>query len=41
MPIIRGGSNDRGNIELLCPKCNQAKAAKLPHEFAQENGRLI
>lgn len=40
-PVVLGGTNDPGNIELLCPKCNMAKSAKLPHVFAQENGRLI
>jgi 5-methylcytosine-specific restriction endonuclease McrA len=41
VPISKGGDNGAGNIELLCPKCNYAKGAKLPHVFAQENGRLI
>lgn len=41
MPLSRGGSNDRSNIDLLCPKCNLAKSSKLPHVFAQENGRLL
>lgn len=41
IPVAKGGTNDRGNIDLLCPKCNLAKSAKLPHVFAQENGRLL
>lgn len=41
VPVVLGGTNDPGNIELLCPKCNLAKSAKLPHVFAQENGRLL
>ena len=41
VPIAKGGDNGPGNIELLCPSCNYAKGAKLPHVFAQENGRLI
>ena len=41
IPVAKGGDNSPGNIELLCKKCNLKKAAKLPHEFAQENGRLI
>lgn len=41
VPLSRGGSNDRLNLELLCPACNESKGAKLPHVFAQENGRLI
>lgn len=41
IPVSKGGDNGPGNIELLCPECNIAKSAKLPHEFAQEQGRLI
>ena len=41
VPISKGGSNGPENIELLCPPCNYAKGAKLPHIFAQENGRLL
>lgn len=41
VPISRGGRNDRNNLELLCPTCNVKKSAKLPHVFAQENGRLL
>lgn len=41
IPIAKGGDGTVGNIELLCPPCNMRKGAKLPHVFAQENGRLI
>lgn len=41
IPVAKGGTNDPRNIELLCPSCNLRKSAKLPHEFAQENGRLL
>jgi 5-methylcytosine-specific restriction endonuclease McrA len=41
VPVAKGGDNSKHNIELLCPSCNMRKAAKLPHEFAQENGRLL
>lgn len=38
IPLSRGGSNGADNIVLSCPKCNLAKSAKNPQEFA---GRLI
>lgn len=41
VPVAKGGDNSPGNIELLCPKCNYAKGAKMPHDFAKENGRLL
>lgn len=41
MPIARGGSNDRRNLQLLCPSCNCKKGAKDPIEWAQQNGRLL
>lgn len=41
IPVAKGGDNGRHNIELLCPACNLKKSAKLPHEFAHENGRLL
>jgi len=27
-PISRGGTDDRRNLQYLCPKCNQSKANK-------------
>jgi len=36
MPLALGGSNDRGNIQMLCPTCNLRKAAKHPDVYAKE-----
>lgn len=42
MPIKLGGSNDRKNLQLTCgPRCNSAKGAKDPIDFARELGRLL
>jgi 5-methylcytosine-specific restriction endonuclease McrA len=40
-PLSRGGSNDRGNLQLLCPTCNLKKKAKDPIKWAQQNGMLL
>lgn len=41
MPLARGGSNDKTNLQLLCKTCNLRKSAKHPVDFMRENGRLI
>lgn len=41
LPVSLGGSNDRTNIQLLCPSCNLKKRAKHPEEFAREIGLLV
>lgn len=41
LPVAKGGSSYRHNIQLLCPPCNQRKSAKDPIRWAQENGRLL
>lgn len=41
VPISKGGANDRSNLQIVCKKCNRAKSAKGPIEFAQELGRLL
>lgn len=40
-PLARGGDNDRKNLQLLCPPCNQSKNAKDPIAWAQQNGLLL
>lgn len=41
IPLSRGGSNDRRNIQLLCKPCNQEKHDKHPIDYAQQNGMLL
>jgi len=40
-PLSKGGRDDPGNLQCLCPKCNKRKHAKDPIDWAKENGRLI
>lgn len=40
-PIAKGGSNDKYNLQCLCPGCNQRKWAKDPLDWAKENGKLV
>lgn len=39
-PIAKGGSNDRLNLQLLCPMCNISKQDRHPVEFMQTRGFL-
>lgn len=39
--IARGGTNDRINLQLLCPTCNLQKGAKHPVDFMQSKGFLL
>ncbi len=41
VPLSRGGMNDKGNLQLLCPSCNLSKNAKDPIEFMQRQGFLL
>lgn len=41
MPLALGGSNDKYNIQCLCPTCNLSKHAKDPLEWAKQQGRLL
>ena len=41
IPIALGGTNDKYNIQLLCPKCNMEKHAKDPIRFMNEKGFLL
>jgi len=41
IPLARGGSNNRTNIQMLCVQCNLKKGAVDPIDFAQSIGKLI
>lgn len=41
IPLVAGGSNDRLNLQLLCPSCNLSKGAKHPVDFMQQRGYLL
>jgi 5-methylcytosine-specific restriction endonuclease McrA len=41
IPLARGGTNYRSNLQLTCRSCNCRKHAKHPIEFAQREGRLL
>lgn len=41
VPLSKGGSNGRMNIQLLCPQCNWSKGSMDPLVWNQKNGYLI
>lgn len=41
IPVSKGGSSDRGNLQLLCPRCNLSKNNKDNIIFMQQNGFLL
>ena len=41
MPLAKGGSNDRRNLQILCKSCNSSKKALDPLDYARSLGRLI
>ena len=41
VPLIKGGTNDITNIQILCPTCNMSKQARDPITFMQSRGLLL
>lgn len=41
VPLISGGSNDKLNLQVLCPSCNNQKHAADPIDFMQRKGFLL
>lgn len=41
IPLSKGGTNDKANIQLLCPCCNISKNDKHPIDFMQSKGFLL
>lgn len=39
--LINGGSNDRKNLQVLCPTCNMSKHRKDPIAYSQSIGLLL
>lgn len=41
IPLSLGGTNDKGNLQILCPHCNLSKNAQPPVDFMQSRGMLL
>jgi 5-methylcytosine-specific restriction endonuclease McrA len=41
IPLALGGTNNRGNFQLLCPTCNLSKSRIDPVLFMQRRGKLL